>query len=170
MITNCKNVTTNFKNVTTNCEGSNNKLNEVYEHCCCKACGGRAILKCNSASTGALPAVAVGTVPIPVASISIDSRCLCSPTTVITITGELAGTAPTAALTVALVKCSCGCTQIVGNPIQLSAVGYFTTQICDNLSCDGCENYSFQIISGTPAAGTIVTSQISALVVENECR
>lgn len=155
-------------------------------HECKKRCkdapeGGKALLRCGSGAAGPLPILGsaglIPTTPIPVGSVSIDTRNLCNPTVLITVTALInTPVSILSSLSFRIVRCIDGCSQHVGgsytfsNAVEALSSDSFTFQYCDCAQCCGCATYSIEVSNATLIeVGTTINATISALAVENKC-
>ncbi|WP_291559306.1 DUF4489 domain-containing protein [Clostridium sp. UBA2485] len=163
---------------------------------CCNTCHctpghplpGPSILSCGTASGLAIPAVTAGTPfnPIPVASVTIDTTCLCRPSVKIDFTSIInyqalltlgAGPLLTTPFTVTFQlskTCDNGSKIALGSwtfTLAILAAAVNITQTfafthCECHACPGCCVYTVDIVQATRSAllGVTVTSETASIV------
>ncbi|MDO5517471.1 MAG: DUF4489 domain-containing protein [Clostridium sp.] len=169
------------------CDSCGRSCKRDRDCCCSNSCQkpGKSILNCGCGGVGPLPDNVVGGVatnmcnPIPVASVSIDTRCMECPKVLLHFTSQI--NLPIAAdVTLNFMICrttKCGCPQYVGGTFTFSAVAAaleaesFSFQYCDCNPCPDCTTYTVSVEpSGAAIAGvTITNAMLTALAVEDLC-
>lgn len=152
---------------------------------------GKAILSCGHGGVGPLANITATTTtrvnPIPVASVSIDTRCMECPKVLLHFTAQInlpattaAAAASTATLNFIISRTTkCGCPQYIGGTFTFSTANAaaaveaesFSFQYCDCNPCPDCTTYTVELDPSvaTPAGVTITNATLSALAVEDLC-
>lgn len=152
--------------------------------CCCNNCQkpGKAILSCGCGGVGPLPVISTPlSNPIPVASVSIDTRCMDCPKVLLHFTCQINLPVDAAVNLNFMISrtTKCGCPQYVGGTFTFSDLvavleaETFSFQYCDCSPCPDCTTYTIEIepssLIAVTAGVTITNATISALAVEDQC-
>lgn len=146
---------------------------------CCKCQKpGKSILNCGCGGVGPLSVISAPlNSPIPVASTSIDTRCMECPRVLLHFTAQInlpAGATATLNFIISRTD-KCGCPQNIGGTFTFTttttalASESFSFQYCDCNPCPDCTTYTVELDPAevTVAGVTITNATISALAVEN---
>ena len=154
--------------------------------CCCCDCNpqkpGKAILNCGCGGVGPLPIISTPiSNPIPVASVSIDTRCMENPKVLLHFTAQINLPADAAVnLNFMITRTTKnGCPQHVGGTFTFSDLvavleaESFSFQFYDSSPCPDCTTYTVEIepssLIAVTAGVTITNATLSALAVEDRC-
>ncbi|AOR23779.1 DUF4489 domain-containing protein [Clostridium taeniosporum] len=145
---------------------------------------GRAILKCSCGGYAPIPVIsnnALGTVkPLPLASVSIDTKGLKCPTTLLTFTCEIKSVIDVSLRLNFLIKktSKSGCCEYIcgthsfSDVIEFAGTQTFSFQVCDKSLCDDCVTYSIEYVPIDfilNVGGSINNATLTALAVEDFC-
>lgn len=149
---------------------------------CCGQQPGKAILKCGSGGVGPLPVISTPlSNPIPVASVSIDTRAMECPKVLLHFTCQINLPADAGVNLNFMISrtTNCGCPQYIGGTFTFSDLvavleaESFSFQQCDCNTCQDCVTYTVEIdpssLIAVTAGVTITNATLTALAVEDLC-